>query len=73
MDNTYKIIAAVHAETSTGVMNPIEKISRVIKDLDSFFIVDAVTSLGGIEVKMDEWNIDALYSGSQKCLSCPLD
>jgi len=70
-DHTYKIIAAVHAETSTGVRNPIERISHILKNLDSFFLVDAVTSLGGIEVKMDEWSIDALYSGSQKCLSCP--
>jgi len=69
--NKYKIIAAVHAETSTGVRNPIEKIAKHVKDLDSFFLVDAVTSLGGIEVKMDDWHIDALYSGSQKCLSCP--
>ena len=71
VDNEYKIVAAVHAETSTGVKNPIEKIGTILKDFDSFFIVDAVTSLGGIEVKMDEWNIDVLYSGSQKCLSCP--
>jgi alanine-glyoxylate transaminase/serine-glyoxylate transaminase/serine-pyruvate transaminase len=69
--NNYKIIAAVHAETSTGVRNPIEKIADFVKDVDSLFLVDAVTSLGGIEVKMDDWHIDALYSGSQKCLSCP--
>ncbi|MHA1454796.1 MAG: pyridoxal-phosphate-dependent aminotransferase family protein [Promethearchaeota archaeon] len=71
MNDTYKIVAAVHAETSTGVRNPIKEIGKDLKDLDCFYIVDAVTSLGGIEVKMDEWNIDALYSGSQKCLSCP--
>lgn len=71
MNNTYKLVAAVHAETSTGVRNPIEKVGILMKNSDSFFLVDAVTSLGGIEVKMDEWNIDALYSGSQKCLSCP--
>jgi alanine-glyoxylate transaminase/serine-glyoxylate transaminase/serine-pyruvate transaminase len=70
-NDTYKLVAAVHAETSTGVRNPIDKIGDLLKNLDSFFLVDAVTSLGGMEVKMDEWNIDALYSGSQKCLSCP--
>ncbi|TFG25903.1 MAG: alanine--glyoxylate aminotransferase family protein [Promethearchaeota archaeon] len=70
-ENEYKLVAAVHAETSTGVKNPIEKIGTILKDFDTFFLVDAVTSLGGIEVKMDEWNIDVLYSGSQKCLSCP--
>lgn len=71
MSNNYKLVAAVHAETSTGVRNPIDKVANILKDVDSFFLVDTVTSLGGIEVKMDEWNIDALYSGSQKCLSCP--
>ncbi|MHA1239921.1 MAG: pyridoxal-phosphate-dependent aminotransferase family protein [Promethearchaeota archaeon] len=69
--SSYKVVAAVHAETSTGVRNPIEKIADFFKDSESFFLVDAVTSLGGMEVKVDEWNIDALYSGSQKCLSCP--
>ena len=71
INSSYKVVAAVHAETSTGVRNPIEKIAPFFKDSESFFLVDAVTSLGGMEVKMDEWNIDALYSGSQKCLSCP--
>ena len=68
---SYKIVAAVHAETSTGVSNPIDKISEVLKGIDSLFLVDTVTSLGGIEVKVDEWGIDAVYSGTQKCLSCP--
>ena len=52
MNNTYKIVAAVHAETSTGVRNPIKEIGNDLKDLDSFYLIDAVTSLGGIEVKM---------------------
>lgn len=68
---SYNLIAMVHAETSTGVQNPISEISNLIKETDSLFLVDTVTSLGGMEVKLDEWNIDALYSGSQKCLSCP--
>jgi len=69
--DSYNLIAMVHAETSTGVQNPILEISNLIKETDSLFLVDTVTSLGGMEVKLDEWNIDALYSGSQKCLSCP--
>ncbi len=70
-DNSYNLIAMVHAETSTGVKNPVEEISSIIKDTKSLFLVDAVTSLGGIEVKADNWGVDALYSGSQKCLSVP--
>jgi alanine-glyoxylate transaminase/serine-glyoxylate transaminase/serine-pyruvate transaminase len=65
------LIAIVHAETSTGVLNPIDEIAKLIKKTNSLFVVDAVTSLGGIPIKMDQWGIDALYSGTQKCLSCP--
>ena len=68
---SYKIVAAVHAETSTGVSNPIGKISEILKGTDSLFLVDTVTSLGGMEVNVDGWGIDAVYSGTQKCLSCP--
>ena len=67
----YKIVAVVHAETSTGVKNPVDEIGAVMKDTDTIYLVDAVTSLGGIEIAMDAWGIDALYSGTQKCLSCP--
>jgi alanine-glyoxylate transaminase / serine-glyoxylate transaminase / serine-pyruvate transaminase len=67
----YKILAVVHAETSTGVRNPIEEIGRMLRGKDTLFLVDAVTSLGGMEVATDRWGVDALYSGSQKCLSCP--
>jgi len=67
----YKIVAVVHAETSTGVMNPVGEISRLLAGTDSLFLVDCVTSLGGIPVKTDEWKVDAIYSGTQKCLSCP--
>ena len=70
-NKSYNLIAMVHAETSTGVRNPIEEISRIVKNTESLFLVDAVTSLGGIEVKVDDWGIDAVYSGSQKCLSVP--
>ena len=68
---SYRIVAVVHAETSTGVRNPIGEIGRLMKGNDAVYLVDAVTSLGGTEVRMDDWNIDALYSGTQKCLSCP--
>lgn len=67
----YKLVAVVHAETSTGVSNPVQEIGELLSGLDALYLVDAVTSLGGMEVSMDTWSIDALYSGSQKCLSCP--
>ena len=69
-DHSYDIVAVVHAETSTGVQNPVNEISKII-DNDTIFIVDAVTSLGTIDVQVDHWNIDAIYSCSQKGLSCP--
>jgi alanine-glyoxylate transaminase/serine-glyoxylate transaminase/serine-pyruvate transaminase len=64
-------VAVVHAETSTGVKNPVAEIGELVKGCDSLYLVDAVTSFGGIEIAMDDWGIDALYSGTQKCLSCP--
>jgi alanine-glyoxylate transaminase / serine-glyoxylate transaminase / serine-pyruvate transaminase len=67
----YRLIAVVHAETSTGVKNPVAEIGRLLKGSEAIYLVDTVTSLGGLEVRMDDWNIDALYSGTQKCLSCP--
>jgi len=67
----YSIVAVVHAETSTGVKNPVKEIGNIVKEYGALYIVDAVTSLGGIPVKVDEWKIDVLYSGTQKCLSCP--
>lgn len=70
-EKSYKIVAVVHAETSTGVRNPVDEIGDLLKGKDTLYLVDAVTSLGGIEVNVDAWGIDALYSGSQKCLSCP--
>lgn len=66
----YRIVAMVHAETSTGVCNPVAEVAALL-DPDTFFIVDTVTSLGGMEVKADAWRADALYSGTQKCLSVP--
>lgn len=66
-----KIVAIVHAETSTGVLQPLEDISRIVHERDALLLVDAVTSLGGAPLKIDEWEIDVCYSGTQKCLSCP--
>jgi alanine-glyoxylate transaminase / serine-glyoxylate transaminase / serine-pyruvate transaminase len=68
---SYKIVAIVHAETSTGVCNPIEEIGSLLKGSDSLYLVDAVTSFGGMDIKMDQLGIDVLYTGTQKCLSCP--
>lgn len=66
-----KLVAIVHAETSTGVLQPLEEISRLTREAGALFVVDAVTSLGGVDVRVDDWSIDAIYSGSQKCLSAP--
>ena len=66
-----KLVAVVHAETSTGVRQPLEEISKMVHEAGALFLVDTVTSLGGIDVRIDEWGIDAVYSGTQKCLSCP--
>ena len=70
-EKKYKMVAVVHAETSTGVKNPVAKIGELLKGSDTIYLVDAVTSLGGIEISMDAWGIDVLYSGTQKCISCP--
>lgn len=70
-ENNYSLVAVVHAETSTGVKNPVAEIGELVGPTDSLYLVDCVTSLGGMIVEADNWNIDALYSGTQKCLSCP--
>jgi alanine-glyoxylate transaminase/serine-glyoxylate transaminase/serine-pyruvate transaminase len=64
-------VAFVHAETSTGVRQPVEAIARAAREAGALVILDCVTSLAGIEVALDAWGVDAAYSGSQKCLSCP--
>ncbi len=65
-----KIVAFVHAETSTGVLSDAKGISEIARKYGCLTIVDAVTSLGGVQLLVDEWQLDAVYSGSQKCLSC---
>lgn len=66
-----KAVAIVQAETSTGAWQPLEPIANLCRKHDALFLVDAVTSLGGIPVEIDRWGIDVCYSGTQKCLSCP--
>ena len=66
-----KLLALVHAETSTGVLQPLTEASRLAKQYGALFLVDAVASLGGEQVAVDDWGIDVCFSGSQKCISCP--
>ena len=67
----YKLAAIVHAETSTGVLQPLDDIAKLVRESGALLLVDAVTSLGGAPVRVDELGIDACYSGTQKCLGCP--
>ncbi|HEX3724819.1 MAG TPA: alanine--glyoxylate aminotransferase family protein [Pirellulales bacterium] len=66
-----KVVGIVMAETSTGAWQPIEAIAKVVHDAGAMLLVDAVTALGGVPVEVDKWNVDVIYSGTQKCLSCP--
>lgn len=66
-----QVLCIVHAETSTGVLQPMEEISAITKSHQALLVMDAVTSLGGAPVRTDEWSVDVCYSGTQKCLSCP--
>ena len=66
-----EVVALVHAETSTGVHQPIPEITRAAQAIGALVVLDCVTSLSGLPVELDEWGIDAAYSGTQKCLSCP--
>ncbi len=66
-----KAVALVHAETSTGAQQPLEGVGKLCHDHGALLVVDTVTSLGGVPVTVDAWEVDAAYSGTQKCLSCP--
>jgi alanine-glyoxylate transaminase/serine-glyoxylate transaminase/serine-pyruvate transaminase len=66
-----KVAAVVHADTSTGIHQPIPEIGAAARETGALFVIDCVTSLAGLPVTIDEWGVDAAYSGSQKCLSCP--
>lgn len=66
-----KVVALVHAETSTGALQPMADMGQIIHSHGALFLIDCVTSLGGIPVEIDAWDVDVAYSGTQKCLSCP--
>jgi alanine-glyoxylate transaminase/serine-glyoxylate transaminase/serine-pyruvate transaminase len=66
-----KLVGMVHAETSTGAHQPLEGLADIVHQRGALLLVDAVTSLGGHDLRVDDWGIDAIYSGTQKCLSCP--
>ena len=66
-----KLVALVHAETSTGAHQPLEEIGRLVADTDALLLVDSVTGLGGVPLEVDAWGLDVVYSGTQKCLSVP--
>jgi alanine-glyoxylate transaminase/serine-glyoxylate transaminase/serine-pyruvate transaminase len=66
-----RAVAFVHAETSTGVCQPVERIAAAAREAGAFVVLDCVTSLGGLPLAIDDWGVDAVYSGTQKCLSCP--
>jgi alanine-glyoxylate transaminase/serine-glyoxylate transaminase/serine-pyruvate transaminase len=66
-----KLVGVIHAETSTGAWQPLEDITRLAHAHGALMLADCVTSLGGVPVEIDAWGVDAAYSGTQKCLSCP--
>jgi alanine-glyoxylate transaminase/serine-glyoxylate transaminase/serine-pyruvate transaminase len=66
-----KVVGIIHAETSTGALQPLPEISKVVHEAGALLLADTVTSLGGTPVEVDGWQLDAVYSGTQKCLSCP--
>jgi alanine-glyoxylate transaminase/serine-glyoxylate transaminase/serine-pyruvate transaminase len=66
-----RVVSFVHAETSTGVCQPVPPIATAAREAGALVVLDCVTSLGGIAVELDAWGVDAAYSGTQKCLSCP--
>lgn len=66
-----KLLAAVHVETSTGVVQPLAPLAELARSHNALFLVDAVTSLGGVDLRVDEWGIDICYSATQKCVGAP--
>ncbi|AGQ38003.1 TPA: alanine--glyoxylate aminotransferase family protein [Mannheimia haemolytica] len=67
----YKAVAIIHGETSTSMMQPLEEIGKICKQYDAMLIVDTVATLGGVDIRVDEWGIDACIGGTQKCISAP--
>jgi alanine-glyoxylate transaminase/serine-glyoxylate transaminase/serine-pyruvate transaminase len=66
-----KVLGIVHAETSTGAWQPAAELGALCRETNTLLLLDAVTSLGGVPLETDAWGVDAIYSGTQKCLSCP--
>src|SRR5262245_43812907 len=66
-----KVLAIVHAETSTGALQPLDELGKLCHEFDTLLVVDAVTSLGCVPLRVDDWQLDAVFSCSQKGLSCP--
>src|SRR4051812_18849670 len=66
-----KVLGIVHAETSTGAWQPAAELGAVCRETDTLLLLDTVTSLAGVPVEIDGWGVDAVYSGTKKCLSCP--
>lgn len=67
----YKAVACIHGETSTSMMQPLEEIGKICKKYDTMLLVDTVATLGGVDIRVDEWGIDACIAGTQKCISAP--
>ncbi|MCD8019790.1 MAG: alanine--glyoxylate aminotransferase family protein [Clostridiales bacterium] len=67
----YKAVACIHGETSTSMMQPLEEIGKLCKKYDALLIVDTVATLGGVDIRVDEWGLDACIAGTQKCISAP--
>jgi (S)-ureidoglycine-glyoxylate aminotransferase len=66
-----RLVALIHGETSTGVLQPLPEIARLARAHDALLMADAVVTLGGCEVDTDAWGVDVMVAGTQKCLSCP--
>ena len=66
-----RLVAMIHGETSTGVLQPLHEIARLAREHDALLMADVVVTLGGCEVAVDRWGVDVAVAGTQKCLSCP--
>lgn len=71
LEEGVKVVTFVHNETSAGILNPAKEIGKLTKKHDALFIMDGITSLGGDDVKVDDWNVDIAFVGSQKCIGMP--
>lgn len=69
--DSYKAVACIHGETSTSMMQPLEELGEICERYGALLIVDAVATLGGVDVKVDDWKLSACISGTQKCISAP--